>query len=58
MGKYYESIFRPAFFRCDSERAHAPLRAAPDAETVDTTGLTADEAAERLLKRVLERARP
>jgi len=44
--------------RRDSERAHAPLRAAPDAETVDTTGLTADEAAERLLKRVLERARP
>ena len=44
--------------RRDSERSHAPLRAAPDAETVDTTGLTADEAARRLLERVLERARP
>jgi cytidylate kinase len=44
--------------RRDSERAHAPLRAAPDAETIDTTGLTVDEAAARLLKRVLERARP
>jgi cytidylate kinase len=44
--------------RRDSERAHAPLRAAPDAETVDTTGLTAEEAAQRLLQRVLERARP
>jgi cytidylate kinase len=44
--------------RRDSERSHAPLRAAPDAETVDTTGLTAEEAARRLLERVLERARP
>ena len=44
--------------RRDSERPLAPLRAAPDAETVDTTGLTADEAARRLLERVLERARP
>jgi cytidylate kinase len=44
--------------RRDSERTHAPLRAAPDAETVDTTGLTAEEAAQRLLERVLERARP
>lgn len=43
--------------RRDSERAHAPLRAAPDAETVDTTGLTAEEVAERLLQRVLERAK-
>jgi CMP/dCMP kinase len=42
----------------DSERAHAPLKAAADAESVDTTGLTADEVAERLLQRVLERARP
>jgi cytidylate kinase len=42
----------------DSERAHAPLRPAPDAETVDTTGLTVEEAVARLLKRVLERARP
>jgi cytidylate kinase len=44
--------------RRDSERAHAPLRAASDAETVDTTGLTAEEAVAQLLKRVLERARP
>jgi cytidylate kinase len=44
--------------RRDSERTHSPLRAAPDAEIVDTTGQTAAEAAERLLKRVLERARP
>lgn len=43
--------------RRDSERAHAPLRAAPDAESVDTTGLTADDVAERLLQRVLERAK-
>ena len=42
----------------DSGRAHAPLRAAADAEIVDTTDLSADEVAERLLKRVLERARP
>ena len=42
----------------DSERAHSPLRAAPDAETVDTTGLAPAAAAEHLLKRVLERARP
>lgn len=44
--------------RRDSERAHAPLKAAADAETLDTTGLTVDEAAERLLRRVQERARP
>ena len=43
--------------RRDSERAHAPLRPAPDAETVDTTGLTADVVAERLLQRLLERAK-
>ena len=43
--------------RRDSERAHAPLRAAPDAETVDTTGLSAHAVAERLLQRVLERAK-
>jgi cytidylate kinase len=42
--------------RRDSERAHAPLRAAADAETIDTTGLTAEEAAGRLLARVMERA--
>jgi cytidylate kinase len=44
--------------RRDSERTHAPLRPAADAETVDTTGLTVEEAIARLLKRVLERARP
>jgi CMP/dCMP kinase len=44
--------------RRDSERAHAPLRRAPDAETVDTTGLTVEEVVARLLRRVLERARP
>ncbi len=43
--------------RRDSERAHAPLRAAPDAETVDTTGCSAEAVAERLLQRVLERAK-
>jgi cytidylate kinase len=43
--------------RRDSERAYAPLRAAPDAEIVDTTGQTAAEAAERVLGRVLERAK-
>jgi cytidylate kinase len=42
----------------DTERAHSPLRPAPDAEIVDTTDLTAEEAVARLLKRVLERARP
>jgi cytidylate kinase len=44
--------------RRDSERAHAPLKPAADAEIIDTTGSTAEEAAQRLLKRVLERARP
>ena len=44
--------------RRDSERTHAPLRAAADAETVDTTGLTIEEATRRLLGRVMERARP
>ncbi len=42
----------------DSERTHAPLRAAPDAETIDTTAFTPEESVARLLKRVLERARP
>lgn len=42
----------------DSARAHAPLRPAVDAELVDTTDLTAEEVVTRLLKRVLERARP
>lgn len=44
--------------RRDSERAHAPLKAAADADTIDTTGMTADEAMRCLLERVLERARP
>jgi cytidylate kinase len=44
--------------RRDTERAHAPLKAAADAETIDTTGMTADEATRCLLERVLERARP
>jgi cytidylate kinase len=43
--------------RRDSERAHAPLRAASDAEVVDTTGLAADAVAERVLQRVQERAK-
>jgi cytidylate kinase len=42
----------------DSARAHAPLKPAGDAEIVDTTDLTADEVTERLLRRVLDRARP
>jgi cytidylate kinase len=42
--------------RRDSERVHAPLRAAADAETIDPTGLTPDEGAARLLARVKERA--
>lgn len=41
----------------DSERLHAPLRPAADAETVDTTGLTIEEATRRLLGRVMERAK-
>lgn len=43
--------------RRDSERAHAPLRAAADAETIDTTGLTAEQAVARVLARVAERAK-
>ena len=42
----------------DTSRSAAPLKAAPDAETIDTSGLTADEAiaaavaaAERRLER-------
>lgn len=42
----------------DSERAYSPLKPAPDAEIVDTSGLAAPEVVTRLLKRVLERARP
>ncbi|MCC6763564.1 MAG: (d)CMP kinase [Deltaproteobacteria bacterium] len=43
--------------RRDAERVHAPLRAAADAETIDTTGLTAEEALGRVLGRVTERAK-
>jgi cytidylate kinase len=42
----------------DSARAHAPLKPASDAEIMDTTDLTAEEVAQHLLQRVLERARP
>ncbi len=42
----------------DSTRADSPLQAATDAESIDTTGLTAEEAARHLLERVMERARP
>ena len=35
----------------DGQRAVAPLRAAPDATVLDTTGLTVDEAVARVLRR-------
>lgn len=38
--------------RIDSTRAIAPLRAAEDAETIDTTGMTIDEVVKRILSRV------
>jgi cytidylate kinase len=34
----------------DTERAHSPLRAAPDAVALDTTGLTIDQVIERALE--------
>ena len=43
--------------RRDSERAHSPLTAAPDAERVDTTGQSVDALLAHLLERVLERAK-
>ena len=43
--------------RRDSERALAPLRAAADAVTIDTTGSTAEEVLEQVLARVAERAK-
>ena len=43
--------------RRDSERAHSPLAAAPDAELVDTTGQSVEALVTRLLQRVLERAK-
>ncbi len=36
--------------RRDRERAVSPLRAAPDGVTLDTTGLTVDEAVERIVE--------
>jgi len=36
----------------DAGRAVAPLRAAPDAETVETTGMTIDQVVERIVSRV------
>jgi cytidylate kinase len=36
----------------DTERAHSPLRAAPDAVALDTTGLTIDQVLERALELV------
>jgi cytidylate kinase len=35
--------------RLDSERALSPLRAAPDALVIDTTGLNPDQVLERIL---------
>jgi cytidylate kinase len=40
----------------DGERSVAPLRAAPDATILDTTGLTVDAAVERVLRRHRESA--
>lgn len=34
----------------DSTRAHSPLQAAPDAQQVDTTGLTVDEVAQQIVR--------
>jgi len=41
----------------DSSRAVAPLRPAPDAEWLDTTGLTVDEQVARVVERVRARQR-
>ena len=41
----------------DAGRAHAPLRAAADAEPVDTTDLTPDQVVERMLATVASRSR-
>ena len=40
----------------DSERALAPLRKADDALSIDSSGLSADAVAERVLQRIRERA--
>lgn len=39
----------------DTERAHSPLQAAPDAETIDTTGLTLEEVVDRIVALVRRR---
>lgn len=41
--------------RYDSERTVAPLRPAPDAEVIDTDGLTLDDVVDLLLRRIRER---
>ncbi len=41
--------------RADSSRDHAPLKAAPDAVRLDTTGLTVDQVVERIAGWVAER---
>jgi cytidylate kinase len=41
--------------RRDSNRRHSPLRAAPDADHVDTTGLTLDQVVGRVLEIVRAR---
>ena len=55
----YEEVLRDIQRRDanDSSRAHAPLRAAPDAVHLDTTGLTVEEVVERILALVTERLR-
>ena len=36
----------------DTERAHSPLQAAPDAHTIDTTDLTLDQVVARVVELV------
>ena len=43
--------------RRDRSRAHSPLRCAPDAERIDTTGLSTEEVLSLLLERCRERLR-
>jgi len=47
MDEIYQSILERD--RIDSGREHAPLRPAPDATTIDTTGLSLDEVVRRAL---------
>jgi len=44
--------------RSDSERDVAPLRSAPDAIILDTTGIGPDEVVERILRLIHERSTP